>query len=153
MEESVNSDFEPINVDSQNSIRKEYQQNNRLVRNILAKDIARKIKSFDHFIYLWGHKHNYYLPPKHFLTWRFVTQVLRGEKKLLKNSDVGKSIDIPKMRGLKVNDLYHSMKMTNGLHHFFPDMGPTDTIPRTYFFDVGLLGISYSNANSFSRTL
>lgn len=136
MEESINSDFEQSNIESNNVRNTRVPTGNRLIRNILAKDVARKIKSFDHFIYLWGHKHNFYLPPKHFLTWRFVTQVLSGEKKLLKNSDVGRSIEIPKMRGLKVNELYHSMKQTNGLHYFFPDMGPTDTIPRTYFFDV-----------------
>ena len=44
--------------------------------SLTAKMVARKISSFDHFIYLWGTKANYYLPPKHCLTWRFISQVL-----------------------------------------------------------------------------
>ena len=111
-------------------------ENRILSHSILAKEVARKIKSFDHFIYLWGHKHGYYLPPKHSLTWSFIAQILTGKKKLLKIQTVGRSIDIPKMRGLRVNELYRSLYKVNNLGDYFPDFANTDTIPRNYFFDV-----------------
>lgn len=136
-------DYDEINVHKNRNFEMDGNFENKNNRNMLAKDIARKIKSFEHFIYLWGHKNNYYLPPKHVLTWRFVSQVLTGEKKLLKNSDVGRSIDIPKMRGIRVNQLFESLKSVNEFHSFFPDMAKTDSIPRNYFFDVK----SSDNAN------
>ena len=56
-------------------------QQKTLVR---AKDIARKIKSFDHFLYVWGHNGGYYLPPKSVFTWHYISQILAREKRLLK---------------------------------------------------------------------
>lgn len=64
----MQSEYEPVNIED--NIQKQninWSEENKF-RNVLAKDIARKIKSLDHFVYLWGHKHNYYLPPKHSLT-------------------------------------------------------------------------------------
>jgi len=53
-------------------------------RLVKAKEIARKIKSFDHFIYVWGQKGQYYLPPKNVITWHYVSQILAQEKNFLK---------------------------------------------------------------------
>lgn len=105
-----------------------------------TKEIARKIKSFDHFVFLWGHKANYYLPPTHSLTWHFISQVLSGEKQLLKNEVVGMSIEMPKVRGYRIKDIYNTFANECSIKNYLPDFGQTDCIPRTYFFNVDSLG-------------
>lgn len=101
-----------------------------------AGDVARKLRSFDHFIYLYGQKAGYYLPPKHALTWSFVAQILAGEKMLLKASDVGPILSLPKSRGILIQDLWQMYREVKGLHRFFPDMSKESRIPRDYFFNV-----------------
>lgn len=108
---------------------------NKLVK---AKDIARKIKSFDHFLYVWGHKGGYYMPPKTILTWHYISQILAREKRLLKMEEVGYALKIPKVRGSMVNDMYHQIKNEKGLHMYFPDLTETQNVPRDYFFNVRL---------------
>lgn len=65
-------------------------------RRIRAIEVAKKIKSLDHFAYVWGTKAQYYLPPTKYLTWHFVSQILAKEKKLLKLNEIGGLIDFPK---------------------------------------------------------
>lgn len=105
---------------------------------VKATEIARKIKSFDHFIYVWGYKAGYYLPPKNVLTWHYISQVLAHEKHLLKVERVGHEFEVPKARGSVVNDIFHRIKDTNGLHYYFPDLTETQNVPHNYFFNVSL---------------
>ena len=108
-------------------------QDNRVLK---AKEVAQKIKSFDHFAYLWGVKAGYYLPPKRSLTWRFVAQVLSGQKRLLKVSEVGYPIEMPKFKGQHVDNIWQQFKDTNQLHSYLPDVTGNAPIPRTYFYNV-----------------
>lgn len=105
----------------------------RLVR---ALDVARKVKSFDHFLYVWGSKGGYYLPPKSALTWHYVSQVLAGEKRLLRVEAVGHALEIPKFKGLLVRDIWEHCKTVNDLHLYLPDITAQTQVPRTYFFNV-----------------
>lgn len=112
-------------------------------KNIISvptKEIARRIKSFDHFVYLWGHKANYFLPPKHSLTWHFISQILSGNKKLLKNDIVGRCIDMPKVRGYRIKDIYSEFCKRCDINNYLPNISETDCIPRNYFFNAFLLG-------------
>ena len=109
---------------------------NKLVK---AKDIARKIKSFDHFLYVWGHTGGYYMPPKSVFTWHYVSQILAQEKRLLKVSEVGHVLEVPKVRGSVVNEIYHKEKLNGGLAAYFPDFTETQNVPRDYFFNVKLI--------------
>ena len=106
------------------------------VLTMRAKDIARKLKSFDHFVYVWGERGRYYLPPKSCITWHYISQILSKEKRLLKLDSVGHQIDIPKVRGSVVNDMFHQVKRSNNLAQYFPDFTDTQNIPRNYFFNV-----------------
>lgn len=108
-------------------------------RLVKAKDIARTIKSFEHFIFIWGHKAGYYLPPKTVLTWHYVSQILAHEKRLLRTDQVGHVLQVPKVRGSVVNDMYQSIKDIDGLHRYFPDFTSTQNVPRDYFFNVRLI--------------
>lgn len=106
---------------------------------VKAKEVARKIRSFDHFVYLWGEKAKYYLPPKKYITWHYISQILAREKKLLKIEQVGNPIELPKVKGFFINDLWLKYKEINSLEVYFPDMGSGQHIPRNYFFNVGLM--------------
>lgn len=110
-------------------------------KNVLikAKDVARKIRSFDHFIYVWSQKGKYYVPPKNYLTWHFIAQVLSKEKRLLRLEQVGPEVDIPKVHGTWVNEMYHDNKATNSLSLYFPDISDVQNVPRKYFFNVSLI--------------
>ena len=105
-------------------------------KTLKAKHIARKIKSFDHFIYIWGEKAGYYLPPKSHITWHYISQVLSREKRLLRLGEVGHIIDIPKVKGALVNEMFGDIKDFNELHSYFPDFTESHNIPREYFFNV-----------------
>ena len=69
-------------------------------RMIKSKDVARKIQSFEHFAHIWGDKEGYYLPPKKYVTWQFVAQLLAGQKM----QQVGHPVELPK--GTYVQELY-----------------------------------------------
>ena len=105
-------------------------------RVIKAKDVARKIRSFDHFAYVWGEKAGYYLPPKKYITWRFVAQLLANEKQLVKMEQIGNPVELPKVIGVYVDELYYKYQQSNDLHSYFPDLGNAHRIPRNYFFNV-----------------
>ena len=105
-------------------------------QTLKARDVARKIRSFEHFIYVWGHKARYYLPPRNCFTWHFVAQVLAQEKRLLKLEDVGHQLEVPKSKGLLVSELWDRLKNVNGLHTYFPDILRSERVPRDYFFNV-----------------
>lgn len=107
---------------------------------LLASDVARKIRSFDHFAYVWGEKGGFFLPPKRCLTWQYIAQLLSGEKKLLKANDVGAVVELPKVRGVRVSSLFEQLKSESGFGAFFPDQLERRSIPRTYFFNVLLEG-------------
>lgn len=107
---------------------------------IASKQVAKRIRTFDHFIFLWGHQSNYYVPPKHVLTWHFISQVLSGEKLLLRNDQIGTAINMPKMKGVRIREIWDHLKNKNDLKSYFPDFPATDCIPRDYFFNARLLG-------------
>lgn len=111
---------------------------------VKAKDVARKIKSFDHFLYVWGHTGGYYMPPKSVFTWHYISQLLAREKKLLKVEQVGHTLEVPKVRGAVVNDIYNREKYNHGLSAYFPDFTDTQNVPRDYFFNVKIIRSSRS---------
>lgn len=103
---------------------------------VRSGEVARKLKSLDHFIYLYGHKAGYYLPPKDCLSWHYVSQILAEEKVLLKADKVGSELDLPKAKGFLITQKWQKYKEANKLHSFFPDFTQKQRIPRTYFFNV-----------------
>lgn len=111
-----------------------------------ASDVARKLKSFDHFLYVWGTKGGYYLPPKSALTWHYISQVLAGEKKLVRLDQVGHVQELPRAKGYLINDLWEASKDLNDLHQYLPDITPSSRVPRTYFLNVGSVDFACDHA-------
>lgn len=105
-------------------------------RRVRAQEIARKLKSIEHFVYVWGTRAQYYLPPTKHITWHYISQVLAKEKRLLRLSDIGGLVDLPKIKGIVVDDVFDYYRETNALHSFFPDMHPSQRVPRAYFYNV-----------------
>jgi hypothetical protein len=139
-----------------NQITEERITAERKSKKVKAKEVARKIKSFDHFIYLWGEKARYYPPPKRCFTWHYISQLLAGEKKLLKIEDVGNPLELPKCKGIFVDELWIKYKENNGLSLYFPDMTENHQVPRTYFFNVKLnrfFELSSQNHSKLSLTI
>jgi len=108
-------------------------------KTMKAKDVARKIKSFDHFIHVWGDKAKYYLPPKRCLTWHYISQILCKEKRLLKLEQVGHEVEIPKVKGEVLQNMWEKTKDVNSMYLYFPDIHKSINIPRQYFFNVKLI--------------
>jgi hypothetical protein len=122
----------------------EPQIGEHMPQRLRAVDVARKVKSFDHFLYVWGSKANYYLPPRTALTWHYISQVLAGEKLLLRVNEVGHVLQVPKAKGMLVEDLWIQCKELNQLHAYLPDVTPRSHIPRTYFLNVRIIRSSRS---------
>ena len=105
-------------------------------QRIEACEVARRIRSFDHFAYVWGTKAGYYIPPHSSLTWHFISQVLAGEKKLLRAADVGFPFKVPKFKGQLAQDHWNKFKGIGDLRLYFPDISEGLTVPREYFYNV-----------------
>ena len=133
-----------------NQLDAEPGERDAATRKLKTRDIARKISSFDHFIYLWGDKAKYYLPPKRCLSWHYISQILSREKRLLKLDQVGHVLEVPKVRGKVVRDMWNKCKETNGLSLYFPDVHVTQFIPRDYFFNVPSPGPESRSARKLS---
>ena len=107
-----------------------------ILNELKIRDIARKLSSFDHFIYVWGVKAGYYVPPKSCLTWQFISEVISGRKKLLKASVVGVPLNIPKFKGVLVKQHYKNYASINDLFLYFPTITEGVSVPRDYFYNV-----------------
>ena len=105
-------------------------------RSLITREVARKAKSVDHFLVLWGEKAGYHLPPKKSITWDFIAQVLAGKKKLFQIKEIGEVSDIPKVKGVLVKNLWEKYKNFKGLKDYFPDISSGRAISRKYFFSV-----------------
>lgn len=105
-----------------------------------AFEVARKIKSFDHFAYVWGERGRFFLPPRRCLSWGYISQVLSGQKRLLKVSDVGRPVEIPKAKGILIRKLFEECRGVENFGDYFPDGAERRSIPRSYFYTVDLEG-------------
>ena len=114
-----------------------YSDNIQTIK-VFIKQVARQLKSFDHFIFIWRNIANFYLLPKHTLTWHFISQIFAGEKKLLKFDVIGYCVEMPKVRGIRIKHIQDQLKDINYSKNYFPDFPETDNIPRNYFFNVDL---------------
>lgn len=119
-----------------------------LNKQLKAKKIARKIRSFDHFIYLFGVKGGFYLLPRFTLSWVYIGQILSGEKKLLKSEEVGPPVNLPRFRGIVIENMWEDFKNEDDFAKYFPMTKKGTHIPREYFINVFLKGHASHTAGS-----
>lgn len=81
-------------------------------------------------------KVQYFLPPKRFITWPYIIQVLKGEKILLKQADIRINVVPPKIKQLTVKELWGVLKTDYELLKYFPNLCAGMDPPRNYFFAI-----------------
>ena len=101
-----------------------------------TRDIVKKIKSLQHFVYLYTEKGKFYLPPINYLTWEYVGEILSGQKKLLKAYQINSNFKMPKSKGMSVNGLFDELKTDQEFMMYFPKITEKMNVPREYFFNV-----------------
>ena len=79
---------------------------------------------------------SYFLPPKRYITWPYIAQVLKGEKLLIKQNQVKINIIPPKIKDLTVKNIWNMLREDLDLLRYFPDSCIEDEPPRAYFFSV-----------------
>jgi hypothetical protein len=76
------------------------------------------------------------LPPASLCSYRYLRQILRGEKLLLRIEDLKLTEPPPRVRGLSVKGLWEEVRTDERLLRYFPDFKQGWVPPRTYFFQV-----------------
>lgn len=113
---------------------------------VRSKEIAARIRSIDHFVFLFGNEGRYYMPPTSLITWHFVRQVISGEKQLLKQDRINGNFTVPKSRGFHVGTAFQEMSDDQEFMSFFPDATPKSNVPREYFLTVTSLAAAHSSS-------
>lgn len=98
------------------------------------QELDNVISSKEHFMALFAVKGGYLLPPKQFITWRFIRSILKGEKRLVKLSNVPTLYIPPKVTDLTVRRLWEQIGEDNRISVYMPETNRT--IDRKYFFQV-----------------
>lgn len=71
------------------------------------------------------------MPPKKCITWSYIVQVLKGEKKFLKSVKIGLNRTFP-----RIKEIWPQFKNDKDLLLYFPDFVETRTPPRLYFVKI-----------------
>lgn len=97
-------------------------------------ELEELISSKDHFIQLFTVQGRYLLPPKQYISWRWISEILNGTKVLLPLSRVPCLYLPPKVSELTVKNLYEQVKDDDRISRFFPTTNrPQD---KRYFFAI-----------------
>lgn len=97
-------------------------------------DVDRLIHSKEHFVALFAVKGGFLLPPIQFLTWSFIRQILKGEKKLIRISEISAIYVPPKVSELTVANLMAQIRHEPRIMTYLPD--GNRPIDRKFFFAV-----------------
>ena len=103
---------------------------------LTISSLKRKIKSPQHFIFMFGMELKYHLPPKHSITWPFIVKVLTGEKKLVKQRDIPFLQAIPKIEEFQMKKIWPTYRKDKGFCQYFPDIDSDRYPPRNYFYQI-----------------
>jgi hypothetical protein len=101
-----------------------------------SSQIAQKLQSIDHFIYLYATEGKYFLPPRCLITWEFIRKVITGDKLLFKFNKISPQNYLPRAKGLSVNNLFEEMRNDTDFLRYFPDIPKGTSVPRDYFMTV-----------------
>jgi hypothetical protein len=78
----------------------------------------------------------YHLPPKRYITWPFIFEVLNGTKKLLKQNQVKINVIPPRIKHLRIKEIWTHLKEDEDLLRFFPNQCLKYEPPRSFFFTI-----------------
>jgi hypothetical protein len=127
---------EVVDEDLKNEDSKIYDDYDNDSVAITIDEVKTYIKNQDQFCWLFGVEMNYFLPPKPLITWPFIVMVLNGEKKLLKNNQVKIGHNVPRIRELRMENIWEQFKQDRALIQYLPVTCNTKHPPRNYFFRI-----------------
>lgn len=78
----------------------------------------------------------YLLPPENEITWRYIQQVLRKEKKLIKVQALKIGVELPRIREFSVCRLWPQLRNDGRILEYFPDYKEQKFPKRDYFFKI-----------------
>ena len=105
------------------------------------RDLLNKIKSKSHFCYIFKEKGKFYLPPQKYITFRYIKQVLSGQKLLLKKYEVEECFKYPKRKGFNFAKYFRTFMKISEVKKYFPDLTRNQHPPKQFFFDVKIMQI------------
>ena len=105
------------------------------------RQVLTKIKSKEHFMYIFGEKGNFYLPPKKYITFKYIKQILSGDKSLLSESELIKCFQFPKRKGFNFTKYYRTFIKLPQISLYFPDLSKNQHPPKEFFFNVRIIQI------------
>lgn len=101
-----------------------------------TSQVVSKLRSVDHFMYLFATEGKYYLPPRKFITWEYIRKILSGEKVLLKFRRIDSQFQLPRAKGFYIKAVYEQISNDTEFVRYFPDFSKDAHIPRDYFLTV-----------------
>ena len=109
------------------------------------------IKLKNNIIALLSVQGQYFLPPRQFINWKRIRQILNGEKKLLRVSKIPSLNVPPKVNELTVTNLMSQVRNDPRIMQYLPDTNRAQD--RTYFFAVlaAVLPDSYAKVLSIIK--
>lgn len=120
---------------------------------VKTSQIAAKIRSVDHFVYLYATERKYFLPPKKFITWEYIRQILSGEKVLLKFRRIEQQFQLPRTKGFYVRSVFQQLANDSEFMLYFPDFSKDAHVPRDYFITVVLIGLKSHSSSKVLRII
>lgn len=107
-----------------------------MAREFTIQEANSILKNKDNLILKLGCSGRFLVPPKSIISYKFLAQVLRGEKQLLRLQEVKLSICPPRVKGLSVRELWPELSQNPHFRSFFPDMNENRFPPRRFFFQI-----------------
>lgn len=118
------------------SSKRSYPSSLKSVKRMSLLELKSQVRSPDHFIWLFGVEMRYHLPPRSFVTWPFIIQVLAKNKMLVKTDDVALSSPIPKIKELNMKKIWPFFCKDELILRYMPVLSDDRLPPRTFFFEI-----------------
>lgn len=100
------------------------------------EQIRKLIPSKTSFVHKMSLQGGYLLPPAKHISWRYIGQIMRGEKLLVPLSSVRMFHPPPKIKELSTSRIWPNLRNNEDILKYLPDFKPNKTPPRSYLFQV-----------------
>ena len=116
--------------------KRSYPKHLKSTRKMSIFELKNHIRGPDHFIWLFGVEMRYHLPPRNYVTWPYIIQVLQKNKELLKTDSIKLSSPIPKIKELNMKNIWPIFCEDQMILRHMPILNDNKLPPRTYFFEI-----------------
>ena len=88
------------------------------------------------FMWLFGVELEYHLPPKSYVTWPYMIAIVKGDKKLVKSSEIRLNTQLPRFEQLSMKKVWPQFSNRADINLYMPILGENANPPRRYFYEV-----------------